>query len=152
MAYPMMKEYYGLLSGLVYNIPYSLLGVVVGLYADKSNYRAKMLSLACLLWSSATVLQGTCDSFLVFSIMRFFHGGLHSINSPTAYSLISDYFPPDKRSTANSLFAAAIYVGTGLSSLNLLVLKEYGWREDLNIIGGLGMLIAFLALLIMEEP
>jgi len=36
-SYPEMNKYYGLISGLAYTIPYSLIGLFMGSLADKFN-------------------------------------------------------------------------------------------------------------------
>ena len=35
--------------------------------------------------------------------------------SPAAYSMISDYFPKEKRATALSIYSSGLYIGGGLS-------------------------------------
>ena len=72
-----------------------------------------------------------------------------SVCNPLAYSLIRDYFPPNKRATANSLYSSGIYVGNAIASLNILFIKEYGWRKaymDIGMLGGVFSLIGFLVL------
>jgi len=58
--------------------------------------------------------------------------------SPAAYSLIADYFRPEHRATAFSVYSMGIYVGSGLAFiLGGLVVKFASGREqfDLPLIG-----------------
>ena len=86
--------------------------------------------------------------------------------SPSAYSLISDYFPPERRSTAMSVYSMGIYIGSGLALvLGGLVIKLASGRTDLIlplvgtvrswqlvffIVGLPGLLVALLLLTIRE--
>lgn len=100
-----------------------------------------------VLWSSATLLQGKIDSFKVFAGMRFLTGGLMSFINPFSYSIIQAWFPPFKRSSANSIFNSSVFIGAGISSLNLIAVKEFGWREVYEYMGIIGILTGIFGLL-----
>jgi MFS family permease len=53
---------------------------------------------------------------------------MNAFVNPLSYSLVVDYVPPNKRSTANSILAMATYTGISLSSLSILLIKSHGWR------------------------
>jgi sugar phosphate permease len=63
--------------------------------------------------------------------------------------LIRDFFPKNYRSTANSVYAFSVYLGGSLSSLSVIFIKNYGWREDFDITAGIGILSGILLLLIV---
>lgn len=111
-----------------------------------------MLGVLSILWSLTTVLAGYVDSFEAFAIMRVLLGILESANNPLAYSLIRDYFPPELRSTANSIFTSSIYVGGAFSSLSILLIEKFGWRGDYEITGGIGIIAGVIGLIALEEP
>src|SRR5215475_12524903 len=52
----------GLISGLYFALFYCLLAIPVGWLADRAN-RVRVLSLACLLWSAATMACGFSSSY-----------------------------------------------------------------------------------------
>jgi len=60
--------------------------------------------------------------------MRILHGAVSSTINPLSYSLVADYFPPEKRSRANALLTAGGYLGIALSSISILLIKSLGWR------------------------
>jgi MFS family permease len=95
---------------------------------------------------------GYFDNFLVFVAMRILQGVAMSMCNPAAFSLIRDYFPPEYRSTANSIYSSGIYVGQAVSSLSILLIDNYGWRENYMITGLYGAAVALLAALILSEP
>ena len=67
------------------------------------------------------------------------------------YSLVSDYFPPDKRTTANSILSSANFVGIALSSMTILLIKQIGWRASYMTMGGMGLLGGLL-LFFIKNP
>lgn len=72
------------------------------------------------------------------------NGVLSSAINPMAFSLVSDFFPADKRTTANSVLSVANYIGIGLSSLSIILIKNVGWRSAYTAMGALGLLGATL--------
>jgi len=63
------------------------------------------------------------DSLLIFGLMRAIHGMLNAATNPLSFSLIQDYFPPNKRSLPNSLIQAGNFVGFGISSLLIIAIE-----------------------------
>lgn len=72
--------------------------------------------------------------------------------NPTAYSVISDYFHPEYRTTANSAYNTAIYLGGGMSSLGSVMIGEIGWRNAYIVVGSIGMGAGALGLFFILEP
>lgn len=64
---------------------------------------------------------------------------------PAALSLLSDYFPPQKRATVQSVYASGITVGAGLAFfLGGWIGFKYGWRTAFYFLGFPGLLFAVL--------
>ena len=127
VAYPQMPIYYGLISSFLFSSSYSTLGVWAGVLSEKLN-RKWLLGISCILWSATTFGAGAVDSFMFFCVMRFLLGGFESACNPASYSIIADYFPPAYRSTANAIETSGSYVGGGLASVGVVLIKLYGWR------------------------
>src|SRR3546814_10069615 len=67
--------------------------------------------------------------------------------SPTAYSLISDYFPKRQRATAIAIYSSGLYIGGGVSLFIGAKIVEY-WNAAYPADGPLGLVgwqAAFLA-------
>lgn len=47
--------------------------------------------------------SGVTDSLVTLGLMRVLHGMLNSCTNPLSFSLISDYFPVEKRTFANAM-------------------------------------------------
>ena len=101
-SYPDMDKYYGLISGMAYSIPMSLGGLTLGML--KGGFNRKFLLVSVIMTAGVSqILTGSINSLLVLALMRAVHGFCNSITQPLYFSLICDYFPKDKRSTANSV-------------------------------------------------
>ena len=84
--------------------------------------------------------------------MRFLHGMISSAVNPLAFSIMSDYFPQDKRSTANSIISSGNFIGIALSSMTILLIKTIGWRQSYIATAALGFLAAIGALFFVKDP
>ncbi len=90
------------MAGLGFTFSYSIAGLFAGQLVDKYN-RKYLLGLGCLLWSLTSFIQGSTQSFAIFFGMRIILGILQAIGMPATITLISDYFPPERRTTATSI-------------------------------------------------
>jgi MFS family permease len=126
-AYPQLHDTYGLLVGLAFTVPYSIAGLYAG-NMTKTGNRKQMMIFTILALSCFQLTTGIVDSFAVMVAMRFLHGMISSAVNPLAFSLMSDYFPQDKRSTANSIISSGNFIGIALSSMTILLIKAVGWR------------------------
>ena len=84
--------------------------------------------------------------------MRILHGAISAAINPLSYSLIADYFPPEKRSRANAILTTGNYLGIALSSISILLIKALGWRSSYILMGILGVLGGGLGLGLMKNP
>ena len=150
-AYPQLKNWYGLLAGVVYTIPYAGFGLVVGKLSDTAN-RKLWLGIMVILASLTMGISGFVNSFAVLAIMRVFHGAFNSATNPLSFSLVSDYFPPDRRATANSIIQAGNYIGVGASSLSIILISSFGWRVAYGVMAALGMVGGLATMLFVREP
>jgi MFS family permease len=97
-------------------------------------------------------ISGFTDSFLAFALMRPLLGILSSIFNPLSFSLLADYFPAERRATANSIIQSGNYIGWGLSSISILSIKAFGWRKTYGLLGAVALLVSALVLTVVKEP
>ena len=136
----------GFLGGAAFAVFYALFGIPLGRLADNWN-RKKLLSIGLTLWSAMTALSGLARSQLTLSLARMGVGVGEATASPTAYSLISDYFPKRQRATALAIYSSGLYIGGGVSLLlgaKIAQAWNQAWPEGgpLGLVGWQG---AFLA-------
>src|SRR5262249_8001326 len=103
-----------LLMGLTFAVFYTLFGIPLGRLADTGSRRS-LIAVGITLWSVMTAGCGLPRSFWQLAVMRVGVGVGEAALSPSAYSLIADYFPPQRRSMAISVYTMGIYLGSGLA-------------------------------------
>lgn len=154
-----------LLHGLAFAIFYTLFGILIGRAVDRYN-RRNIIVAGMTLWCIATVACGLVNSFAGLFIARMFVGVGEATLSPAAYSMIADYFPPQKRARAMSVFSTGVFVGSGLALIlggaAIEATKRYsgaplpivgsaeGWQIAFFAVGAPGLLIAGLIALVRE--
>ena len=136
----------GFLGGAAFAVFYALFGIPLGRLAD-NWHRIKLLSGGLALWSAMTALSGFANNSWTLMLARMGVGVGEATASPTAYSLISDYFPRRQRATALSIYSSGLYLGGGVSLLiGARVMQQWDAAYHGNApLGLLGWQAAFLA-------
>ena len=111
-----------------------------------------MLGVACCCWSLCTISTAFAERAWLIFISRLGLGVFQSACGAPAFSLIADYFPPEKRTFANSIYSLGIYIGQSLSSLTILLIDGIGWRGSFIVIGCTGFVFGILGLVFIREP
>ena len=154
----------GFLYGTAFGVFYSLFGIPLGRLADNWN-RVRLMTVGLTLWSTMTALSGFSRSGGMLVGARIGVGVGEATASPSAYSLISDWFPRRLRATALAIYSAGLYVGGGLSlGIGGLIVKRWndaypaggplglhGWQAAFLIVGIPGLLVA-LWIATLREP
>ena len=105
-----------LLAGFAFAVFYSILGVPIARLADRRSRRA-IISIGVFLWSLMTAACGLAKSFAGLFAARVGVGVGEATLSPAAYSMIADYFPPQKLAQAIAVYAMGLYLGAGLAMI-----------------------------------
>ncbi len=141
---------YGLLTGFVFLVFYSTMGLFMGFLADNVS-RTRLIAAALALWSMLTALSGMAKGFVSLAIPRALIGVGESALAPAALSLLADKFPSSKLSFACSLYYLGIPLGAGLSFIIAGQLGPViGWRGCFYILGGIGLVAAMLMLFVKD--
>ncbi|MGH8561818.1 MAG: MFS transporter, partial [Nevskiales bacterium] len=118
-----------LLMGFSFALFYTICGIPLGRLAD-SKSRRTIIAVGIFFWSIMTAACGTARHYWQFFLYRMGVGVGEATLSPSAYSLIADYFPREVRATAISVYSMGIYIGSGLAFLlGGLVIKFAGQAE-----------------------
>ncbi len=142
----------GLIGGLYFALFYCFISIPVGWIADKTN-RVWVLSLACALWSAATMACGFAASYLQLVLARMTVGVGEAGGVPPSYAIISDYFPPGRRGTALGIYNLGPPIGAALGvAFGASIAAAYGWRDAFIALGAVGVFAALAVLLIVREP
>ena len=142
----------GLLQGIAFALFYTILGIPVARLAERFN-RVNILTICLIIWSGMTALSGTAANFLQLAAYRFGVGVGEAGCAPSAQSLIADYFPPAKRSSALSVYAFGIPLGAMIGSVSGGWIAEHmSWRIAFFIVGVPGLILAAVAKMLLREP
>ncbi len=142
----------GLMSGLAFALLYSVAGIPLARWADRGN-RPKIMAFSVLVWSGFTIACSLARSFPQLLVGRVGVGIGEAGLTPAANSLIVDYYPPERRASALSLYYLGVPLGT-LAGMALggLVADAYGWRTAFLVAGIPGVVLAPFLLLVLREP
>ncbi|MBL8552182.1 MAG: MFS transporter [Hyphomonadaceae bacterium] len=142
----------GLISGLYFAFFYCFIAIPVGWLADKTN-RVAVLSIACAIWSAATIACGLARNYPQLVIARMTVGFGEAGGVPPSYAIISDYFPPGRRGTALGIFNLGPPIGAALGiAFGASIAAAFSWRDAFVIIGGVGVVTAVAVILLVREP
>ena len=142
----------GLLSGVAFAIFYATLGLPIARYADRHS-RVNIITVALVVWSAATALTAQATSFVQLFLARVGVGVGEAGCNPSAYSIISDYFPARKRATAMSVYSLGVYLGQFIGFIVAgYVAQHYGWRTAFYVVGLPGIAVAIVLKLTLREP
>lgn len=143
---------YGLLTGLVFLIFYSVMGLFMGVLADSVN-RTRLIACALAFWSLLTALSGMAKGFISLAIPRALIGVGESALTPAALSLLMDKFPASKLSFVSSIYYLGVPLGGGCSFLIASHLGPViGWRACFYGLGAIGIFLAGIMLLFKNIP
>jgi MFS family permease len=143
-----------LLQGFAFAIFYTLLGLFLGRVADRKN-RRNLIIIGIVIWSFATAAGGLATGFSTLFLARIFVGVGESSLSPSAYSMLSDYFAPERRSRAISLYSLGVYLGSALAFIvgglvSEAVRNNGSWKSVFFIVSIPGFIVALLMLTVRE--
>ncbi|WP_160172112.1 spinster family MFS transporter [Novosphingobium lindaniclasticum] len=142
----------GLLSGFAFAIVYTLFGIPVAWMADRGN-RVRIVVAACGLWSLFTSVCGLAQNFTHLALARIGVGIGEAGGSPPSYSIIADYFPPERRAGALAIYSLGVPIGTTAgAALGGWIAAEHGWRWAFMAVGALGVVYSGFILLVVREP
>jgi MFS family permease len=154
-----------LLMGLSFAMFYTIFGILIGRLADRANRRNIVIT-GIALWSLLTSLCAGVKNYTQFFLARMGVGVGEATLSPSAYSIITDYFPKQKLGIAMSVFTMGIFLGSGLAlaigaglvsglpaegMLHVPILGDiYPWQKLFLMIGLPGLLISLLMFTVKE--
>ena len=142
----------GLLGGLAFAVLNVLLGIWVARQAERRR-RVTLIGAGTFPWSVATALCAAASSFPALFLARVGVGVGEAVGLPSSQSVVSDYFPKEKRTTALSILVLAPPIGAflGLTGGGLIA-QEWGWRWAFLIAATPGFLLSAVVLLSVAEP
>ncbi len=142
----------GFLTGIAFALFYTVAGIPIARWADV-GVRRSIIALGLVIWSAMTAMSGLVRSFGELVAARIGVGIGEAAGSPPAHSLIADYFPPERRATAFSIYNMGINVGIMFGFFAGGWINEYfGWRQAFLVVGLPGVALALVVRFTIREP
>lgn len=142
----------GLIGGLYFAMFYCFIAIPVGWFADRTS-RTGVLSLACAIWSGATVACGMAANYGQLVVARMMVGFGEAGGVPPSYAIITDTYPPGKRAAALGIFNLGPAIGAALGvAFGAAIAERFGWRIPFIAVGSIGIVTALAFWLLVREP
>ena len=142
----------GLISGLYFAMFYCFIAIPVGWVADRTS-RVGVLSLACAIWSGATVACGMAANYAQLVVARMVVGFGEAGGVPPSYAIITDTYPPGKRAAALGIFNLGPAIGAAAGvAFGAAIAERFGWRIPFIAVGVIGIVTALAVWLVVREP
>jgi len=142
----------GLLGGMSFALFYTLAAFPIARYADRGDRRLT-IGVCVIVWSAATALCGMANSFWTMILARIGLASGEAGAGPAANSLLTEIFPPERRTFVISFMLAANAVGiSGGLALGGWLSQWFDWRAVFLILGLPGIALGFIVLMLAAEP
>jgi len=154
-----------LLLGLAFAIFYTFMAVPIGRLADRRSRRV-IIATGITVWCMMTATCGLAKNYWQLFLARVGVGVGEATLTPSALSLLSDYFPRESRGRAVGFYNMGVSVGAGIAfilggqvigyvmnspPLTLPVVGElYAWQSVFLVVGLPGLIIAVLMKTVRE--
>jgi MFS family permease len=133
---------FGAIGGLAFALLYSVLGIPLGYFADKTS-RSGVIAASLGLWSAFTALCGTAHGYWQLFLYRLGVGIGEAGGVAPSYALIADYFPPERRARALAIFSLGIPIGlAGGTMIGAYIAHAVSWRAAFLTMGIAGVILA----------
>ncbi|MAF83176.1 MAG: MFS transporter [Chromatiales bacterium] len=154
-----------LLLGLAFAIFYTVMAIPIGRLADRKSRRT-IITMGITAWCAMTAMCGLTRNYWQLFIARIGVGVGEATLTPSALSMLSDYFPRHKLGAAIGFYNMGVSVGAGIAfilggqvigyvtnspPITLPLIGElYAWQSVFLFIGLPGLAIAALMITVRE--
>lgn len=138
--------------GVAFGVFYALIAIPIAWAADRKS-RVNIISAAIALWSLFTAACGMAQNYTQLVVARMGVAVGEAGGIAPSYSLISDYFPREKRSRALAFYSLGIPIGSALGVFfGGWLAASLSWRSAFLIVGLAGLPAALLIKALVPEP
>lgn len=145
-------QFMGLLMGPAFAVLYTTIGIPVARLADRSS-RIAIICAGCLVWSLFTGLSGLATGPWTLALARVGVGVGEAAFIAPAYSILADYFRPERRGLAFAILGLAVYFGqiTGYA-VGPRIAEAHNWRMAFFVMAVPGIFLSAVAWFAVREP
>lgn len=105
-----------LLMGAAFAIFYTVMAIPLGRMADRRK-RTTIITVGVTVWCVMTAMCGLARNFLQLFLARIGVGAGEATLTPSALSILSDYFPRERLGAAVGFYNMGVSVGAGIAFL-----------------------------------
>lgn len=154
-----------LLLGLAFAIFYTIMAIPIGRLADRKSRRTIIIA-GISAWCVMTAMCGLARNYWQLFAARIGVGVGEATLTPSALSMLSDYFPRDRRGAAIGFYNMGVSVGAGIAfvvggqvigfvtnapPVTLPIVGElYAWQTVFLVVGLPGLVVAALMATVRE--
>lgn len=158
VVFPLLKSELGIsdlaLGGLgsAFLWAYAIGSPFAGALADR-RHRGRVLLSSLVLWSLITAATGMASGYWQLAGSRVALGLAECLYLPAATAMLAQYHAPATRGLAMGLHSAGLNLGLIAGGVAAGYLGDhYGWRQGFFVLGGIGMVLAAIALPVFWRP
>ncbi len=142
----------GLLGGTMFAVFYAIAGLPIAYLADRTH-RVRVIAASCAAWSGFTALCGLAGGFVTMALARVGVAVGEAGGVSPSYSVLSDYFEPEKRGLALGLFSIGAPLGLAAgAAAGAAIAAVLGWRWAFILLGAPGLMLSLMILWRVREP
>src|SRR3954470_836708 len=156
-VFPLLKDDFGLSDTQLGSLSAAFLlvatlgSVPFGILVDRT-VRTRIAAWGAALWSVAMLATGLATSYPGLFLSRMGLGVAESSYTPASFSLLTDYYPVEKRSRVLGIYQVGSVLGFLGLPLGGLIATRWGWRAGLDIYALIWVVIALLVGRRREPP
>ncbi len=140
------------LTGVSLALFYVFFGFPISWLIDRGN-RRNIIAVSVIIWSAMTTFCGLAQNYWQLLFSRIGVGIGEAGGTPGANSILSDYFPVNRRPMALTIFALGASIGAWLGAdIAGAIADKSGWRAAFLWLGIPGAVFGVLVFLTVREP
>jgi predicted MFS family arabinose efflux permease len=142
----------GILVGPAFALFYTFAGIPIARLADRGS-RRRVMAIGIAFWSAMTAVSGLVQGYWQLALARIGVGVGEASATPAAHSMISDLYPPERRTGAIAIYNAGASLGVLAGLILAGVLQDaFGWRTAFFVVGLPGLAVAAFVGIALPEP
>ncbi len=141
----------GLLTGYASAVTIAALAFPVTVWAARWG-NSRVFGACLSIYGAALAVFAACGAFWQFVLAQLASGFGPASEMPLGQAIVSDHYPPERRSGALALYSAGYFVGvTGGLTAGGYLAAQMGWRQAFVVFGGVALAIAVLQMWVAPD-
>ncbi len=141
----------GLLTGYASAVTIAALAFPVTVWAARWG-NSRVFGACLSIYGAALAVFAACGAFWQFVVAQLASGFGPASEMPLGQAIVSDHYPPERRSGALALYSAGYFVGiTGGLTAGGYLAAQLGWRQAFVVFGVVAVVIAVVQMRVAPD-